>query len=354
MNKPKSLLVSLLVVTLVFPSTIAQAQQGCRAFRETGHRACSRILSYWNENGGLPVFGFPIAAQSGQQIEGRTFQAQLFERNRLELHPENDAPYDVLLGRLGADALGRAGRDWATFPKGDPAAPHYFAETGHAIALQFWPFWSSQGLEFDGRPGKGFRESLALFGLPLSEPAPEVSPTDGRTYLTQWFERARFELHPENAGTPYEVLLGLLGAELSAPATPSVPPGFAAQVIDLVNQERANVDCPALAVNDTLARIAQAHAQDMADNDIFDHVGSDGRSPFQRMSDAGYDYQLAAENIAAGLATPAEAVALWMDSPGHRANILNCALRETGVGYVADPGDRLNYGTYWVQTFGVR
>jgi uncharacterized protein YkwD len=92
----------------------------------------------------------------------------------------------------------------------------------------------------------------------------------------------------------------------------------------------------------------------MADHDFFDHTGSDGRSTFQRLRDAGYNYRLAAENIAAGVATPAEVVALWMDSPSHRANILNCALRETGVGYVADPNDRLNYGTYWVQTFGTR
>ena len=56
---------------------------------------------------------------------------------------------------------------------------------------------------------------MALFGLPLSDATPETSPTDGKTYLTQHFERARFEYHPENAGTQYEVLLGLLGRELT-------------------------------------------------------------------------------------------------------------------------------------------
>jgi uncharacterized protein YkwD len=182
----------------------------------------------------------------------------------------------------------------------------------------------------------------------------EKSATDGATYLTQHFERARFEWHPENAGTPYEVLLGLLGAELAPPATRPAPPAFAAQVIDLVNQERAKAGCPTLGVNEVLMRVAQAHAQDMADNDFFSHTGSDGRSSFQRLLDAGYHYRLAAENIAAGAATPAEVVALWMESTSHRANILNCALHETGVGYVVDPGDRLNYGAYWVQTFGTR
>ena len=113
------------------------------------------------------------------------------------------------------DSLAKQGRDWQSLPKADASAPHYFSDTGHAVAPQFWAYWSSQGLEFDGKRGKSFNESLALFGMPLSEPAMELSATDGKTYLTQHFERARFELHPENAGTPFEVLLGLLGRELS-------------------------------------------------------------------------------------------------------------------------------------------
>jgi hypothetical protein len=184
-------------------------------FPETGHQVCGRILEYWGENGGLPVFGYPITNQAAQQVEGKTFQVQLFERNRLELHPENARPYDVLLGRLGFDSLVKQKRDWRSFPKADSSAPHYFPETGHAIAAQFWDYWSGHGLQFDDAPAHSFQESLALFGLPLSEPTMEKSATDGGTYLTQYYERARFEFHPENAGTQYEVLLGLLGRELS-------------------------------------------------------------------------------------------------------------------------------------------
>ncbi|HNP71975.1 MAG TPA: glycoside hydrolase family 99-like domain-containing protein [Kouleothrix sp.] len=187
----------------------------CRQFPETGHQVCGRILEYWDQNGGLPVFGYPLTDQTAEKVEGQTVQAQLFERNRLELHPENARPYDVLLGRLGAGSLGVQGRDWQTFPKASPSAPHYFAETGHAIAPEFWDYWAGHGLEFDGRPGKSFNESLALFGLPLSEATVETNPTNGQQYLTQHFERARFEYHPENAGTPYAVLLGLLGRELT-------------------------------------------------------------------------------------------------------------------------------------------
>jgi uncharacterized protein YkwD len=358
MNYSKPLLVGLLLVALVAPTVAAHAQPGCRSFPETGHQVCGRLLEYWDQNGGLAVFGYPIADQSAQQVEGRSVQAQPFERNRLELHPENARPYDVLLGRQGADALAQQGRDWTAFAKASPSAPHYFAETGHAIGPQFWGYWSSHGLEFDGQAGKSFQESLALFGLPLSEAAPERNPTDGKAYLIQWYERARFEYHPENAGTPYEVLLGLLGAELAGGAPPPAPPvtpsAFATQVIELGNAERAKAGCGALAANDTLMRVAQAHSQDMADHDFFSHTGSDGRSSFQRLRDAGYDYRMAAENIATGVTTPAAAMALWMDSPSHRANILNCELREIGVGFVEDPGDALNYGTYWTQDFGTR
>jgi hypothetical protein len=182
------------------------------------------LASYWEQNGGLPVFGYPIGAQSQAFIEGRSLQVQAFERNRLELHPDNPAPYDVLLGRLGVELLARQGHDWKTFPKADTNAPHYFAETGHAIAPEFWGYWSGRGLEFDGQPGASVDESVALFGMPISEARFEANPTDGKTYLTQWFERARFELHPESAGTPYEVQLGLLQRELASRAAASSAP----------------------------------------------------------------------------------------------------------------------------------
>jgi hypothetical protein len=219
-------LLGLSILLLVGASTPVQAQLGQRCFPETGFCMAGRIRAFWEQNGGLPVFGFPIGAQHEELIEGKPFQVQWFERNRLELHPENQPPYDVLLGRLGVDRLQQQGRDPSTFPKADPQAPHYFTQIGHAIAPQFWGYWSSHGLEFDGRRGTSFAESLALFGTPLSEPAMETN-SDGAAVLTQWFERARFELHPENQ-PPYDVLLGLLGDELhgrEAPVPQPTPTG---------------------------------------------------------------------------------------------------------------------------------
>jgi hypothetical protein len=195
------------------PAPAPAPGQRCRSFAETGQQVCGRLLEYWEQNGGLPVFGFPIGPQQAIDVEGKSVQAQWFERNRLELHPENPRPYDVLLGRLGADGLAAQNRDWQEFPRAGAETPYFFAETGQAIAPEFWGYWSSHGLEFDGAAGTSLQESLALFGLPISPAQVETNPTNGQRYLTQHFERARFEYHPENVGTPYTVLLGLLGRE---------------------------------------------------------------------------------------------------------------------------------------------
>ena len=219
-------LTPLLLVLLIVPYAWAQSDQRC--FPETGQCIAGRIREFWEQNGGLPVFGFPITPQQEEQIEGKPFQVQWFERNRLELHPENQRPYDVLLGRLGADRLAQQGRDPFTFPKSQPQAGcRFFAETGHNACGDILAAWHASGLEFDGKRGKSEAENLALFGLPLSDAQTET--IEGKDYTVQWFERARFELHPENA-PPYNVLLGLLGNEVhgnagTPPPPPPPPPG---------------------------------------------------------------------------------------------------------------------------------
>jgi hypothetical protein len=200
----------------------ASAQTDQRCFPETGQCISGRIRQFWEQNGGLPVFGFPTTDQHQEQIEGKPFQVQWFERNRLELHPENQRPYDVLLGRLGVDRLTQQGRDWFSFPKtGQQPGCRFFAETGHNVCGEILKAWRASGLEFDGKKGKSEAENLALFGLPLSDPQSEDTPSG--KYTVQWFERARFELHPENA-PPYNVLLGLLGNEVRSGAAPQPAP----------------------------------------------------------------------------------------------------------------------------------
>jgi hypothetical protein len=177
------------------------------AFPLTKQVVQGRFLEYWRANGGLAVFGMPLGTQAGEPL------SQQFERNRFEYHPENKAPYDVLLGRLGAEALAAQDRDWRAFPTVDSAGAgcRYFAETKHSLCCPFMAYWEQHGLEFNGMKGSSYQESLALFGLPLSEPQTEL--VEGKPVLVQWFERARFEYHPENKA-PYDVLLGRLGAEI--------------------------------------------------------------------------------------------------------------------------------------------
>ena len=124
-----------------------------------------------------------------------------------------------------------------------------------------------------------------------------------------------------------------------APSTAAPAPsgGVTTQVVTLTNAERAKAGCGPLTVNATLTGVAQAHSQD-------------GRTPFDRMTAAGYRYSTAAENIAAGQRTPQDVMTAWMNSPGHRANILNCALKQIGVGYAT--GSSSQYGAYWTQDFG--
>lgn len=173
----------------------------------------ARLDQFWGQQGGLPVFGYPVRNDTCALTSDtrRPAKTQWLERNRFELRPDDPPPYDVLLGRLGDDRLRQLGHDWTTFPKAAPDTPHYAPQTGHAIAAQFWTYWSGHGLEF-GDPGVSDREALALFGYPLSEPTMETN-SSGDTVLTQWFERARFEYHPEKPAS-YQVLLGLLGSEI--------------------------------------------------------------------------------------------------------------------------------------------
>jgi spore germination protein len=124
-----------------------------------------------------------------------------------------DTPYAVLLGRLGVTESERLGllnsNAFRALPSNTTsgAGCAYFAETGHTLCGRFHEYFRAHGLEFDD-PGFSFRESLALFGYPISEPY--TDPSTG--LVVQYFERARFEAHPENAA-PYDVLLGLLGTD---------------------------------------------------------------------------------------------------------------------------------------------
>ncbi len=199
---------------------VQPARAAERSFPETNQTVGGRMLDFWNVNGGLAVFGLPISDQRSERTDVGRFAVQHFERARLELHPEHQAPYDVLLGRLGDDLLRRQGRDWRTEPNQDNplgGSCLRFEQTQRDVCGPFLDYWRSHGLR-DPRLNP-YQRSLALFGLPLTGVKMERN-TSGDNVLTQWFERARFEYHPNNP-QPYTVLLGRLGAENYAPQNPN-------------------------------------------------------------------------------------------------------------------------------------
>ncbi|WP_405112765.1 CAP domain-containing protein [Micromonospora sp. NBC_01405] len=138
----------------------------------------------------------------------------------------------------------------------------------------------------------------------------------------------------------------------STPATTSRSVGGtgvssqARQVVDLVNAERAKAGCGAVKINSKLTAAAQAHSQDQADHRKMSHDGSDGSKVDKRLDRVGYAWRAYGENVAWNQQTPAAVMKAWMNSSGHRANILNCSFTEIGVGVAT------SNGPYWTQDFG--
>ncbi|WP_406333111.1 CAP domain-containing protein [Streptomyces sp. NBC_00203] len=132
----------------------------------------------------------------------------------------------------------------------------------------------------------------------------------------------------------------------TAPVTVSAETAAEAEVLKLVNEERAKVGCSAVSANSALSDLAQAFSEDMDARDFFDHTDPSGLSPWDRAAKAGIT-SLGGENIARGQATAAAVMEAWMNSPGHKANILNCDFKTLGVGAHFGSG-----GPWWTQDFG--
>lgn len=168
-------------------------------FPATNHSLNFGFKAFWEANGGIALFGLPISEEFAEQgADGGTRTVQYFERVRFEYHREfKGTPYEVELGLLAREiTAGRTG-DPAFQPISTSATPEggsFFPATGHMLADPFRTFWETNG-------------GLMLFGLPISEPFREMNTDTGQTYLVQYFERYRFEYHPE------AVELGRLGVQ---------------------------------------------------------------------------------------------------------------------------------------------
>ncbi len=199
------------VPTLPPPSTPPPTQRlpdphhsGIMYFPLVGHTLLGGFKDYWLEHGGLAQFGYPITEQYEEVslTDGKVYTTQWFERARMEWHPQNSPPYDVLLGLLGREVTKGRESEAAFQPVPAPtqAGVIYFKETGHTLAPELAQYWQEHG-------------GLAVYGYPISEPFVEPNKTDGKPYLVQYFERSRLEYHPE-VSPESRVLLGLLGVDL--------------------------------------------------------------------------------------------------------------------------------------------
>ena len=188
------------IIVDFFDQHVRDARPAQRLFPETGKTVQGRFLQYWTANGELPQQGFPISEemQEVSDTDGKSYTVQYFERAVFEYHPEKQPPFDVLLSLLGTFRYGEK------YPGGAPnqkpnvtAGSALVPETGKRLGGAFLEYWKAHG-------------SVAQQGYPITDEFTEVSDLDGKPYLVQYFERAVFELHPENQ-PPYDVLLSQLG-----------------------------------------------------------------------------------------------------------------------------------------------
>jgi uncharacterized protein YkwD len=135
-----------------------------------------------------------------------------------------------------------------------------------------------------------------------------------------------------------------------APVATVLPSSVADQVLDLVNTERRKAGCAPVRLDPRLSAAALGHSRQMADEDFFSHTSPDGATFADRSEAEGYT-QSRSENIAAGNTTAAATMQQWMNSPGHRTNILDCRAKDMGIGAASRTGSR--FGTYWTQDFGL-
>ncbi|MCS7477182.1 CAP domain-containing protein [Umezawaea endophytica] len=192
----------------------------------------------------------------------------------------------------------------------------------------------------EGLVGSNSASASATSSSAPSSSAESSAPTTTTTTATTTSETSTVAAPPPTTEKP---------ADPPAEQTPP-PSGASAQetkVLEITNQERATAGCAPLKADDRLTTAARGHSVDMATQNYFDHVSKDGRTFVDRIKATGFPSP-GAENIAAGQQTPEAVMKSWMESAGHRANILNCDLKFLGVGV----GKGGKFGIYWTQNFG--
>ena len=182
------------------PAQAVAAKAGCTYFAATQHNLCAGFEAYWNKFGGLEIFGMPIT----EEFQENGLTVQYFERARFEWHPGAwPSHFDVELGLVGDEVT--AGRQAETpfMPTSASGSSDctFYAATGHNLCAGFQAYWNMYG-------------GLAVYGYPISEEFQEKNLDTGQTYTVQYFQRGRFEWHPGENPSHFDVELGRLGAQV--------------------------------------------------------------------------------------------------------------------------------------------
>jgi uncharacterized protein YkwD len=230
------------------------------------------------------------------------------------------APRTLLAGLAVAVAIGSAvvAVSVVTPARGGPAAP-----AAKSVALPG---------AADRDPGSAAALRSGDGQLAAADPVPTATPGRASRSGTR-------SSPPARSGT---------AATTSAPAKRATRDPQEEAVLALVNTARTGAGCASVSVDLRLATAARAHSADMAARNYFAHNTPEGKTPGDRVRAAGYGWSAVGENIAAGQPDAATVMRDWMDSPGHRANILNCGYRDIGIGLARNGAGK----PYWTQDFG--
>jgi hypothetical protein len=189
------------------PTLATPTPVGATCFPPSNACIQGRWKQVWESDGGLAVFGLPLSPP--RQVG--SIQVQDFQRFRLEYHPENKAPYDILFANLGTELYHATGGKDAPAAQSTQPGCKWFDDVKHNVCGDFLTYWTTHGRMLGA--GNPEAASLALFGTPLDEA--RQTTVNGKQLTVQWFQKARFELHPDEK-PEFRVQLGLLGAEAAA------------------------------------------------------------------------------------------------------------------------------------------
>ena len=334
---------AVIVVPAVFvmPASTASAAQA-RYFPNTGNSVGGAFLKFFDAYGGVRVFGLPLTNEV--QENGRT--VQYFERQRFEYFPEAaGTQYEVQLGLLGTRAAAGkpgAGRIAPFAPRKDLT---YFNETGHSLGGAFLSFWKANG-------------GVRVLGFPITEPIQEGGLT------VQYFERARMEYHPEKAKQGFVVELSLLGrdylwagsAGLSTQAPAPAPQGaglngLEQELLNHINGARAGAKLQPVAADAQVSPLARHRSTDMVHKGYFSHNPPGGDDYMNLLKGAGVPFKVAGEIIAWNSYSNSAHKAFegFMNSPAHRAIILDGRYNAAGVGQARNGEGKIFYTVIFVQ-----